>query len=80
MTDDINAKNRAAQRMFGATAASNLGQGLTTFGVAKNQAATNKIQLSTLNELAANYGVDAKTIQELIDKGAKFTWKGKVIG
>jgi len=47
-TDDINARNRAATRAFGATAASNLGQGLTTFGIAKNQGLTNTIQYSTL--------------------------------
>ena len=74
--DDINAKNRAAQRMFGATAASNLGQGLTTFGIAKNQGKTNEIEYSTLQNLASNYGLDPKEYADFLkSKGIKIKYK-----
>lgn len=78
-TDDINARNRAATRAFGATAASNLGQGLTTFGIAKNQGLTNTIQYSTLQELAANYGLDPDNLAELYKNQGKIIlgYKGK---
>jgi hypothetical protein len=68
-TDDINARNRAATRAFGATAASNLGQGLTTFGLAKNQGLTNKMQYNTLQHLVANYELDPETYDMLIKNG-----------
>jgi len=74
--DDINAKNRAAQRMFGATAATNLGQGLTNFGLAKNQGKTNEIQYSTLQSLASNYGLDPKEYADFLkSKGIKIKYK-----
>jgi hypothetical protein len=75
LTDDVNAKNRAAQRMFGATAASNLGQGLTTFGIAKDQGKTNEIQYSTLQSLASNYGLDPTEYADFLkSKGVKIKY------
>lgn len=76
--DDINSRNKAARNMFGATAATNLGQGLTTFGQGLNQGKTNEIQYSALQELASNYGLSESDLESfLVSKGKKIIgWKG----
>ncbi len=45
------------------------GQSMVDFGKMKNQGLTNNIELSTLNELAANYGVSQETMKKLIKDG-----------
>lgn len=70
--DDINSRNKAARNMFGAQAATNLGQGLTTFGQGLNQGKTNEIQYSALQDLASNYGLSEADLESfLVSKGKK---------
>lgn len=79
VNDDANARARAGQRMFGAEAASNFDTLANRFGEAKNQELSNKIGLSALNEIAADYGLDVKTVQDLQKKGVQFKYKGKIV-
>ncbi len=75
MTDDTNSRNKAAQRAFGAAAATNLGQGMTNVGQALNQGKTNEIGYSALQNMAANYGLDPKEYADFLKgKGIKIKY------
>lgn len=60
-----NAENKARKQLFGATAATQIGQGLTEAGKAKNQNVSNEIQLKVLNNIFANFGTKYKNVEDL---------------
>jgi hypothetical protein len=55
---DTNARNRAAQRGFGAKAASQFGQSLTEIGKSMNTNKLNNVKYSSLNSLTGSYIVN----------------------
>lgn len=69
-------QTNAVRQSYLNTAASQLGQGMVDTGKFKNQGLTNEMSLASLNALAANYGIDAKTLQELFKNGLNYKFKG----
>ena len=55
---DTNARNRAAQRGFGAKAASQFGQSITEVGKSMNTNKTNNVKYNSLNSLTGSYTVN----------------------
>lgn len=66
-TDDVNARNREAVKAFGAAATTQLGQGLTEFGKAKNNARYNNLSMQTLKEISSAYGVNLDEAKEMLN-------------
>lgn len=79
--DTAQSQTNAVRRNYLNTGLAQAGQSLVDFGKMKNQGLTNNIELSTLNQLAADYGVSQETMKKLIADGRISTYfKGSKTG
>lgn len=72
--DTAQSQTNAVRRSYLNTGLAQAGQSLVDFGKMKNQGLTNNIELSTLNQLAADYGVSQETMKKLIADGRISTY------
>jgi hypothetical protein len=63
-----NVQARQAKQQFGATAASQFGQGLTEFGKSSNQGLSNQMGYNTLQNLFSNYKLSGESYSDFLKR------------